>query len=269
MVKKLFKHEFLAWLRVLPIIYIIVLTVAAGHRILQIFENDSVYYDIVSVGALFMYAVGLMVCLAAPTVFGIVRFYKNFFTGEGYLTFTLPVTPANHLWVKSITALVFGIASILICLLSAMIITAGEVFTEICLAADYIFKAIPENLVTDLIFYVLEYAVLMLVSFLGSHLFYGSCICLGQLFRKNRVLAAVGVYFIYYIITQVFSTIMTVVFMVLGESGALEPILKYVGSHITESIHIALCGSLGLAALMTFVYYVICHWVIRRKLNLE
>ena len=42
MVKKLFKHEFLAWLRVLPIIYGITLIVAGMHRLLQVFENDSV-----------------------------------------------------------------------------------------------------------------------------------------------------------------------------------------------------------------------------------
>ncbi len=269
MVKKLFKHEFLAWLRVLPIIYITVLTVAAGHRIIQIFESESVYYGIVSGAGIFMYVVGLLVCLAAPTVFGIVRFYKNFFTGEGYLTFTLPVTPASHLWVKSLTALTFCIASVLICLLSVVIITAGEVFTEICLAAVYILKAIPENIMTDLVFYAIEFAALMLLAFLSSHLFYSNCICLGQLFRKNRVLAAVGVYFAYYLLSQAFSTVMMVVFMVLGESGALDSVMEYVGNHLSETGHIVLCGTIGITALLTLAYYGICHWVIRRKLNLE
>ena len=110
---------------------------------------------------------------------------------------------------------------------------------------------------------------MLLVSFWCSHLFFGNCICLGQLFRKNRTLAAVGVYFGYYILSQVFSTILTVTVMALNESGALKPVLDYIGDHPTETIHIFLCGAIGIAALLSLIYFLICHWVIRKKLNLE
>ena len=54
MVKKLFKHEFLAYMRILSVVYVILLTVAAATRIIQLFESDSIYYKIVSVFSQFI-----------------------------------------------------------------------------------------------------------------------------------------------------------------------------------------------------------------------
>ena len=49
MVKKLFKHEYLSYVRVMSIVYVILLTMAAANRIIQLFEADTVAYKIVSV----------------------------------------------------------------------------------------------------------------------------------------------------------------------------------------------------------------------------
>ena len=40
MVKKLFKHEFLAYARVMSVVYIILLMIATAGRVIQFFEND-------------------------------------------------------------------------------------------------------------------------------------------------------------------------------------------------------------------------------------
>ena len=40
-------------------------------------------------------------------IFILMRYYKNFFSDEGYLTFTLPVTPHELLWSKIISAMVW------------------------------------------------------------------------------------------------------------------------------------------------------------------
>lgn len=269
MVRKLFKHEFLAWLRVMPIIYGITLAVAAIHRAIQIFENDSVYYGLIIGSASVVYVIALVVCIASATVFGIQRFYKNLFTGEGYLTHTLPVTPASHLWVKVLTAVSFDTASVLVCLLSGMIVSAGEVFAEVCKAAGYLLGKIPQEIAGHVAGYVAEYILLILVAMFNSHLLFYLCICVGQLFRKNRVLAAVGVYFGLYIIAQVLSTVMMVVFVILGEAGIWDGALELVAQYPKTSVHVFLCGFTVLTALLTLVYYWICHHIIRKRLNLE
>ena len=130
MVKKLYKHEFPAWLRVLPIFFGVTLLTAAFHRVLQIFEVNSIYYDIVNVSAIVLYAVSVLVCLAAPTVFGIVRFYKNLFTGEGYLSFTLPVTAAQHIWVKTLTASAMVLLTMLLLGVSFFALSYGTTAAE-------------------------------------------------------------------------------------------------------------------------------------------
>lgn len=269
MVKKLWKHEYLAWFRVLPLIYGITLAVAALLRMILVFENDSLYYDIVLGSAILVFAVAMLVTLSAATVFGILRFYKNLFTGEGYLTHTLPVTPANHLWVKLITAVSFEVMSVIVCLLAGMIATAGEVFGEICKAAAYLIEKIPGEYVGHVALWSAEAVVALVLGMFNSQLLFYLCICIGQLFRKNRVLAAVGVYFGIYAITQVISTILTVVFAVLGEMGVWESLLEKVLEHPLTTSHIVSSGSIVLSALLGAVCFWICHRIIHKKLNLE
>lgn len=269
MVKKLYKHEFLAWLRVMSVIWIISLAVSGLHRLIQLFESDTIYYEIVIVSATFVYAVAMLACLVAPEIFGVVRFYRNFFTGEGYLTFTLPVTQRAHLWVKVTTAVCFTLISVAVCLLSGLIITAGEVFSEIVKAADYLIAMIPEDISGHLALYILEYAVLMVIAIFSSHLLFDTCICIGQLFRKNRIVAAVIVYFGLHTVSQIFGTVLSVAMVILEEAGVWETLAAFVAEHPLTFFHILLCACIVLSALLALVYWVICHTILRKRLNLE
>ncbi len=269
MVKKLFKHEYLAWLRIMPLIFGIALAIAGLLRLAVAMENDSMYYDLVLASGLFMFWVAMIATMVAPTIFAIVRFYRNMFSGEGYLTHTLPVTPANHLWVKALTAVTFDIAAVLVVILSIMIATAGDVLTEIWKAGAYLLRQIPEKYAGHIAGWVAEYSLLVLVAMFASHFMFYFCICVGQLTRKNRKLAAVGMYFGLYAITQVISTVLTVEIAYLGNTGLLDKPLEWVGKHPEASVHIFLLVFLVGTALLSMVYYWICHHIIRKKLNLE
>jgi len=269
MVKKLYKHEFAAWLRIVVFFWGATLLTAAFNRLLQAFESDSVSYSMLMGSGVVLYVIAMLCCLAFPTIFGIVRFYRNFFTGEGYLTFTLPASKAQLLWVKVSTAVCFSIASVVVCLLSGCIIMAGEVLREVSKAFVYIFKDIPVKDAVHLILLLAELLLCMLAATIGSHLFYYSCICIGQLFRKNRVLAAVGVYFGYYLISQVLSTIFSITLVVQLELGWLESLGNFLDAHPLAALHIVIFGSALLSAGIAAVYWLVCHWVLRRKLNLE
>lgn len=269
MVKKLYKHEILAWMRELSILFGIVLAVSVMHRLIQIFESESLYYDIVNGSVTFMYALALLVCLVAPEIFGVVRFYKNLFTGEGYLTFTLPVRASDHLWVKLWTAVGFSVLSGIVCILSAVIVTAGDVFTEICKAGAYLLGMIPEEMTGHAVGYCLEVLALLIVSTAGSFLLFDTCICIGQLFRKNRVLAAVGVYFGFNVISQILGTILGVAMVILETTGVLSGIYAYAEANAAQMVHIILSGSAVLNGVFALLCWLICHHIIRKKLNLE
>lgn len=269
MVKKLFKHEFLAWLRVMPLIWGITLAVAGLHRIVRLFEVDTTYYAIVSGSAMFMYIVALMACFAAPVIFGVVRFYRNLFTGEGYLTLTLPVTTESHLWVKTLTATAFSVASVLVAALSVPVITAGELLVEIWKAGAYIVKIIPNEYMGHFVGYCLEILLLCIVGTYFMHTYYDTCICIGQCAKKNRVLAALGVYFGVYVATQILGTVMLVVLIAMEEAGMFYGIAEYIEDNILDFLHILFCGSTVLAAVGSGICWLISRFVLRRKLNLE
>ena len=269
MVKKLYKHEFLAWLRVIPFFWMATLFTAGVNRIVQIFDNDNLYYDILMTSSLVIYILAIFVTLATPTVFGIVRFYKNFFTGEGYLTFTLPATKRQLLWVKISTAVCLSAASALVCILSGCIVMAGEVLDEVWKAAIYLLQKIPTDGVLHLSGWGLEILVLILLGAVGSHLYYYTCICIGQTFRKNRILAAVGVHFGFYVVGQVLSTVSAVLLTILGEMGVWDPLSEFFKNNPELCIRLIFAGGILLYMLISWAYWAVCHWVIRKKLNLE
>lgn len=268
MVKKLFKHEILAWCRIMPIVYIIFLFIAAMGRFIQVFESDSVAYNIMFFSAIAVYVIGIIACFAFPTVFGIVRFYKNLYTGEGYLSFTLPVTPANHIWVKLLTAFMFDIFSFLVVILSAVVIVSGEVFSELIKAVSYVVKQIPLDDGVHLVLYIVEIVLVLIIALLMKYLTYYMCITIGQLFNKNRILASVGVYFAYYIVCQILGTVLGVVFMILGETGVFDSI-TFPEVHPYAFVHITFCAMIVIYALIAMVYFLIIHRIMRKRLNLE
>ena len=269
MVKKLFKHEFIAWLRISWIAAAVVLTLAGVHRLLQCFESNSPIYILVNVLFLLIYFLTLVVAMYFPTVFAVVRFYKNLFTGEGYLSFTLPVTPTQHLWVKALTATVMTVGIGLVCLLSGMLITAGDIFTEVCKLFGYYLGKLNASGVWHLIGWCLEITLLFIVSAFSGHLLFYACICLGQRFRKHRLLAAVGVYFIYYYASQFLGVILAIVMEILEYNKALDPLYKFFFDHTDACIHISLTGSTLLTAALGLACFLICRHTMTHKLNLE
>jgi len=269
MVKKLFKHEFLFYARVMTLVYGILLTIAAASRVIQIFENDSVAYTIVIVFSGITYGISVLVAFGFSFVMGILRFYRNLFTGEGYLTFTLPVTPRQHIAVKAVTAVSMNIITVVMVLISFSIITAGEMLKEIGIALRYIMNELFRLAGGQIAVIGLEFVLLLLVAAFTGIMLYYTFIAIGQLFRKNRVLAAVGAYFVYYIITQIISTVLTIGFSALTLSGTVEQIGLWAAAHPYQTIHIVMWGLIVLEAIFAAVEFLVIKWVITKKLNLE
>ena len=92
MVKKLLKHEFIYYFRTFALFLPIVLVIAAMTRVFRLFENsDSVIASIAVGSSALMLFVACWALLVLSVIVAVVRFYKNMYSAEGYLTFTLPV----------------------------------------------------------------------------------------------------------------------------------------------------------------------------------
>lgn len=266
MVKKLYKHEFEAYLRVWVPTQLVFLGIALLARLIQLFESETTVYNIINGSSIFAFVLALLVSVGLTFVFSIVRFYKNLFTGEGYLTFTLPVTPTQHILTKLFTAVAFQVATVLVALIGVSVITAGDVCVEVLKAIAYLWKLLYRELGVHLPFYTVEAVIFLIVAtFNGLLLFYG-CLAVGQLTNKNRVLLAVGVYFGYYFATQIFGTVLLSLGYATSLIGEIETFFLY---HTREAIHWALCGSTVWYAALSVVYAFIIRHILQHKLNLE
>lgn len=270
MVKKLFKHEFAALMRSLLPIEGVILGIGILARIVLIFEQDTTAYNIIYGSTVFALIVALIAGPVAAFILAIIRFHKNLFSGEGYLSFTLPVTPVQHLYVKVVAAVVMEIAAVIIAILTFCIATCGTILTEVIKAAEYLINLAFANLsALDLSFYIVEGVLLLLVLAFYSYLVIYACISLGQTAKKNRTLCAVGVYFAYYMICQIAGTVFAILFTVLSKLELFIKILEYIERHAYETIHFALCGITVWYAILSVVFFIICQFVMKKKLNLE
>jgi len=269
MVKKLFKHEIFAYVRTLSPLYAVLIGIALMARILQLFENSSTAYKIINGSSIFVYVIAIIICILLTLVFGVVRFYKNLFTGEGYLSFTLPVTPAQHITVKLVTSVMFQLISIITVLISVAVITAGDVFTEALKAIDYLWKMGTTTLGNHLPWYAVELIIAIITALFCEYLLFYTCISVGQLFHKNRIIAAIGVYFGYYVAVQIVEVIILVLGIALKAYLPYEELLQLIGKHPHTSAHIIICGITVFYLVLTFIYFVITNNVIRKRLNLE
>lgn len=269
MVKKLYKHEIQAYLRVWIPMQIILLGVALLGRLIQLFETEgSTAYNIINGSSLVAFGLAVVVSIGLTFVFSIVRFYKNLFTAEGYLSFTLPVTPTQHIVTKLFVAVAFQLATLLMVLFAVATITAGDVFAELLKAIAYLWGHFRDKIGAHLPFYVLEVAVLVIVMLLAAILLLYMCASIGQLTNKNRVLMAVGAYFLYYLATQIVGTVVVVIGASLPQEW-WQPITDYFTWHSREAMHWAFGGLIVWEALLGTAYAFVTRHILRRRLNLE
>lgn len=277
MVKKLFKHEIAYYMRSMLPVYCILGAIAVFGRIIQFFEADNTVYNTVNIIAILSYVVAIIAVMAMSYVFTITRFYRHLFTSEGYLSFTLPVTPTQHILTKLTTAVITHVASLIVVLISACIITAGDVLIEVCRAIFYVLDKMPALLAAEfqdttaaqwkanLWLFFIEFILLLIAAVIYQMLLFYGCITVGQTFHKNRILAAVGVYFGYYLATQAVGTVLVIVSQFLpweslGELFVEAPIL---------CIHWVMWGAIMLNLVLSVALFVVSHSIIRHKLNLE
>lgn len=269
MVKKLIKHEFMALARMLVPMYIILLGLSLITRILFIFENDSLVYSIIAGSSVAILAIALIVGTVYTLVSCVIRFYRNLFSKEGYLTFTLPVSVEAHLLTKLFTAVVAYIASLAIIGVAFCIATSGDLLVEIIKAAGFLLGKAGEVLGANLPFYFLEFTLLEIVSICMSFLLFYACMCIGQLAKRSRVLLALGVYFGYYYLVQILVTVGMVLLTMFQYTDAFSDIMNWISNNIELFVHILLLGATVFYGVLSGVYYLIAHKIMKKKLNLE
>lgn len=270
MVKKLIKHEFSALGRLMLPVLAAVLAIGIFTKIIFLFESDTTAYTIIEGSSYFLLVVAIIASFVLAVIFAVVRYYKNLFSCEGYLSFTLPVTAGQHLFVKALAAVTFQIATAIVAILTLLIALPGEVWAEV-----YTVVVEPLNELSlfinpvHFVFWAIEIILIFISSMIYNCFLYYTCITIGQTAKKNRIIFAVAVYFAYYIIMQILTTVVTVIISVASYTNIFEPIGLFIEVHPYLWAHGLLIGLSILNCVLTLIAYLICHKIIRKKLNLE
>ncbi len=267
MVKKLIKYDFLSYMRKLLPMELILLGVALLTRFVLVFEDtSSAIYNIVFTSSMIAYVITLIVCLIAAFASVISRFYKNMFTGEGYLSFTLPIKSTQHLDSKLISGVCVIFATILNAILSFIIVMSGDPIIEIFKAVNFLGIKAVEAWGAHFWFYVLEILLYVVLSTTSTILLFYACTCVGQLAKKNRVLMSFLTYFVVYFVTQIVETILI---LIISVTGIYVDVAEWFVGNMLVNFHVVswlfIIGSLISAA----VYYLVCAHIMDKKVNLE
>lgn len=268
MVKKLLKYEFASFAKTILPIEIVLLGIAVLTRIIQFFEAKSIAYNILNISSVIILIVAMIVTLVMTAVICIIRFYKNLFTAEGYLTLTLPVTHEQHIFAKLIFSVLASLFSLLSVIISFCVAFAGDVVTETAKAGAYLIKLCWKAVGVNTVFYALELTVLLIISVAASYLLFFTCMTVGQLANKARILLAIGVYFGYYVFRQIVGTIIVIIITIV-DYEAFRPLLDWCANNIETAIHLGFISVILFVSILGTIFFLITRVLMKNKLNVE
>lgn len=251
MVGKLMKHELFNIFRVAIFPVIVMLLLAVVCRVTLLVASDSAIIWIL----VMFYGFAILATLCVCGLIGVSRFYKTFFTGEGYMTMSLPVTPDQLIWAEllsSIIALFFGVIA---CALSTCIFLVGAQEEIGAIAEEfYFYGEYLQMLAENDPLKIFETIVLIIVSVPAVFLEFFFVMSIGQLVTvKNRKGIAVGLYIL---IAFVWSILSQIVWYPLLETAA------QISEHLSTWLTI-----IGTAAIDLICYFVV-RYILKNKVNL-
>ena len=203
-----------------------------------------------------------------------IRFYKNFFTDEGYLTFTLPVSRKNLLFSKTLNALIWTVAqAILLFICIFLVILIGvpmsigyDFFRELTFTFSVLFAEVG----LWSVIYAIEILILIICSMLFSISLIHFCITMGaMLAKKAKVLAAIGIYYAANMIFSFGTQVITVIFTLMMSAGLGELLDRAAPAMERGIIAVMLLIACCMMAAISGVMYFITLGKLERNLNLS
>lgn len=275
MLKKLLKYDFKYIFKFWWIAAVISFGLSfVGGGCITILRSQRNFHEAIdALATLTLVLVGISFTVFAmlTVILNFARFYKNFFTDEGYLTFTLPVKCSDLISSKLIvstvsiitTGLMVGInVLVMLCLGFADEIFTKEFFNEL----SEIIKTIFNEITVLEIFVILEALVIGVLSVIFTNLFIFCCITIGSVItKKAKVITSIA---IYYGSNMVFSFAVQI-FMIFCIPTLSNYITIIPEKTILPIISLFLLVVIFFAAVLNFILYTFQYWMIDRKLNLS
>jgi len=255
MLGKLMKHDMKNMGRLLlPLNAIVLLMTLAG-----IILRATGLFDLENVGPLLgilltTYVIGMAVIAVVSYFYPIIHYYRNLFSRQGYLTFTLPVSTWKILFSKTVIGFGWYLVNIGVALFSVWAITG--------------FLRIPSTHMANMNHYLMQeigmtFNTLMgwvigigLISLLWSLLTAYFSISVGQLYAKYKIIASIVAYIAIYTVMQILVTIVLIPFII-SEPG------------VQTVVSVSFYGTLISTIVFSILFYIFSGVIIKKKVNLD
>lgn len=275
MLKKLVKQEWKSFSPA-PTITMIILTVVTlilmATFMTSFWDESNIFVELFASLTILTYIFCLAALSFCVTICTAVRFYKNLFTDEGYLMFTLPVKTSDLLLSKMLVAVlwklisivftmlsIFGIATVGISYLSDMSIV--HFFQEFFDLFKDALSEMRETLMIPIPLFFLWLLLIGVCSLVFSILFIYTCICLGQFWSRHKIggaiLAYFGLRFVFRLFRQIFAIPLS--------NFSYYDIEDFSAGTWLLIMFVTLLLMGGLCVAM----YCICNYIMSKKLNLD
>ncbi len=243
-------------------------------------DSDSILLNLISTLAL-VAGIFCVIAIAISFVFTMilvfVRFYKHFFTDEGYLTFTLPVKRSTHLFSKTLNAAIWLSAHSVLTVLSYVLLVLFAVppeeghFLNLVVFEEIgkLFASAWSSVGAWLIVWILEALIIAFVGLMFSIFLIHFCITFGSVIvRKAKIIVSIA---IYYAFTSALSMAVQIgaflfnSFMLRGMSVLIAEATKNQACAIYSLLILTIIAAF--AAVSTLLYSA-TQYLLDRKLNL-
>ena len=205
-----------------------------------------------------------------------VRFYKNLYTDEGYLTFTLPVSRKQILLSKTLNAFIWyvlhgllvAVALFLFILFAIPPEGNALINTELFKEIGELFSELWSICGAWLILIIAELIIFLLLSTLmGITLLHLSITVGSVIAKKAKILASVGMYYVFNMVLSLFMQISTYVFMFLIAPG-ISMIEITSDTEVLGLITLVFLVAIAFVGIITALLYNLTQHLLDRKLNL-
>ncbi len=280
MLGKLLKHEWKAVWRVptLLIGILMIIAVISGLTFaLPIWDSEWIGLPLSGMMLILLFYAAMIGVGIGITIYFAVRYYKNMFTDEGYLTHTLPVTSHQLLASKIITMSAWNLIGGIAVLVSLLVFGGVAVLflgaKEGSFAVDVLdaleqLKAIWNTpLFHGFKSFCVSTLCMTLLSSVSNTMMIIGAITLGQMVRQHRVLGSVGAYFAINVLMQAISIVIMMPVMI---KMVMDEEFLYNFERSPFDFYTALYAAMAVIFLIVSVgLYFLCEYLVRRQLELE
>lgn len=250
MVGKLIKFELKALFRVILYVGIGAIVVALIGRIILAADGESLTGQLFSALAIVTAACGLFMAFTTS----VAQFSVSFFTGEGYMTFSLPATPVQLIFSKLAAAIVatfYGIAVAAICMMIYLSGIGESALKALSMMVKEYGNFFWLYVSSDPLFGV-EFALRLIASVPMGLLFFYLIVCVGQLFTRWRKGMTFAI--------AVAALLLVSILNAYGVEPVLELCTEKVSGHLAAWVQIALYYGLDVG-MFFLIRYILMHRV--------